>query len=335
MRGASSSFVTYNEKDLSIWFTDSRGGQIGYARQQGGDGSYAITTIKTPDFESRQPQSDPTGEKAMPFFIESDGDGDVWFTVINKGLIARYDVQSGEFDEVHVPGRDSFPFALAEGPGGMMWYTATGTGTVGYVDPGDGSLTQVIGPDRPLEAPEALLFEDESEGGGLWITEHTGLAVARFDPVLDTIEKYGVRDADALPFGMAFDRYGNIWFAQHTIDIIGVIDPRNGDMSGAEVPTVTSFVQFVESDGDGNIWFAEQRGGKIGAVYVSESPSAYSAQDWQEPAPRAYEVKYADLVSPLMALGVLSASLFYVKAVRDRRRLDGMMMNMPPDKRPG
>ncbi len=328
--GASSSFVTYNEKDRSIWFTDSRGGQIGYARQQGGDGSYAITTIKTPDFESRQPQSDPTGEKAMPFFIESDRDGDVWFTVINKGLIARYDAQSGEFEEFHVPGRDSFPFALAEGPGGMMWYTATGTGTVGYVDPGDGSLTQVIGPDRPLEAPEALLFEDESEGGGLWITEHTGLAVARYDPALDTIERYEVRDADALPFGMAFDRYGNIWFAQHTIDVIGVIDPRNGDMSGAEVPTATSFVQFVESDGDGNIWFAEQRGGKIGVISISERPSAYSASDTQEPTARAYEIRYADVVSPMMALGVLAASLFYVKAARDKRRLDGLLLPASP-----
>jgi len=333
--GVSSSFVTYNEKDRSIWFTDSRGGQIGYARQQGsgGSGGYVITTIKTPDFESRQPRSDPTDERAMPFFIESDGNSDVWFTVINKGLIARYDTQSGEFDEVHVPGRDSFPFALAEGPGGMMWYTATGTGTVGYIDPGDGSLTQVIGPDRPLEAPEALLFEDESEGGGLWITEHTGLAVARFDPVLDTLARYEVQDADALPFGMAFDRYGNVWFAQHTIDVIGVIDPRNGDMAEVEVPTATSFVQFVESDGDGNIWFAEQRGGKVGAVYVSERPSMYSAQGQQEEP--AYEVKYADLVSPMMALGVMAASLFYVKAVRDRRRLDGMLMSMPPGERSG
>lgn len=333
--GVSSSFVTYNEKDRSIWFTDSRGGQIGYAMQQGGGGNdgYVITTIKTPDFESRQPRSDPADEKAVPFFIESDGNGDVWFTVINKGLIARYDVQSEEFEEYHVPGRDSFPFALAEGPGGMMWYTATGTGIVGYINPGDGSLTQVIGPDRPLEAPEALLFEDESEGGGLWITEHTGLAVARFDPVLDTLARYEVQDADALPFGMAFDRYGNVWFAQHTIDAIGVVDPRNGDMAEVEVPTATSFVQFVESDGDGNIWFAEQRGGKVGAVYVSERPSTYSAQGQQEEP--AYEVKYADLVSPMMALGVMAASLFYVKAVRDRRRLDGMLMSMLPGERSG
>lgn len=331
--GVSSSFVTYNEKDRGIWFTDSRGGQIGHARQDGD--SYVITTIKTPEFESRQPQSDPTGEKAMPFFIESDRNGDVWLTVINKGLIARYDVQSGEFEEYHVPGRDSLPFALAEGPDGMMWYTATGTGTVGYIDPGDGNLTQVIGSDRPLEAPEALLFEDESEGGGLWITEHTGLAVVRYDPVLDTLARYEVRDADALPFGMAFDRYGNVWFAQHTVDVIGVVDPRSGNMAEVEVPTSTSFVQFVEADGDGNIWFAEQRGGKIGSIYISERPSSYSAQDRQESAPRAYEVRYADLVSPLMALGVLSVSLFYVKAVRDGRRLDGMMMNMQPDKRPG
>ena len=101
-------------------------------------------------------------------------------------------------------------------------------------------------------------------------------------------------------------------------------------MSGAEVPTATSFVQFVESDSDGNIWFAEQRGGKIGVISISERPSAYSASDTQEPTARAYEIRYADVVSPMMALGVLAASLFYVKAARDKRRLDGLLLPASP-----
>ena len=46
----------------------------------------------------------------------------------------------------------------------------------------------------------------------------TGLAIVKFNPILETFEKYSVPDSDALPFGMTADRYGNIWFAQHTVD---------------------------------------------------------------------------------------------------------------------
>ena len=331
--GESSSFITYNERDGRMWFTDSRGGHIGYVDPQNpGNG---ITTIRTPDFESRAPTPDPaTQDRAMPFFIEAGHDGDIWLTVINKGLIARYDPQSGRFAEIAVPGRDTFPFALAVGSDGMMWYTATGSGTVGYVDPSSNVLTEVL---DGMVAPEALLFEDRRAGGGLWISEHTGLAIARYDTVLETVQRHAVPDPDALPFGMAFDRYGNIWFAEHTTDKIGVIDPRNGEIIEVDIPTQTSFVQFVEADGDGDIWFAEQRGEKIGVLSITERPSIGGSGAAQSDGgdgvqgPPAYDVRYADFVSPLVALGVLSASLFYVRAVHDRRRLDGVIMNMPPD----
>ena len=46
-------------------------------------------------------------------------------------------------------------------------------------------LTQ-ISSDTILQGPEALLFDED---GNLWITEHSGLALSRFDPVLETFEK--------------------------------------------------------------------------------------------------------------------------------------------------
>lgn len=333
--GTASSFVTYNKHDGNIWFTDSRGGQIGYVDIRNGD----ITTIQTPDFEPHAPTPNPTNEKAMPFFIEAGDDGDIWLTIINKGLIARYQPQSGEFVVIPVPGQDTFPFALASGPDGMMWYTATGIGAVGYVNPADNKLTQVIGPEAGLVAPEALLFEGKAGsgggggGGGLWIAEHTGLAVTRYDLALGTIERHEVPNPDALPFGMAFDRYGNIWFAEHTVDAIGALDPHTGRIIQIDIPTQTSFVQFVESDDMGNIWFAEQRADRVGKISISERPSTYRVSD-QSGEKASLDVRYADLVSPLMALGVLATSLFYIKAVNDKRRLDRalLLLGLGPDK---
>ena len=46
-------------------------------------------------------------------------------------------------------------------------------------------LTQ-ISSDTILQGPEALLFDED---GSLWVTEHTGLALSRFNPVLETFER--------------------------------------------------------------------------------------------------------------------------------------------------
>ena len=80
-------------------------------------------------------------------------------------------------------------------------------------------------------------------------------------------------DDKALPFGMTFDRYGNIWFAQHTVDSLGVYDPDNNDLLEIPIPTETSFIQFMTSDGNDNIWFVEQQSNKIGTVKVNRNSS--------------------------------------------------------------
>ena len=341
--GTGSSFVTYNGHDGNIWFTDSRGGQIGYTDIQGKN----ITTIIVPDFESMAITTNPTAERAMPFFIEAGPDGDIWITIINKGMIAVYHTSTEEWSEIHLQGRNTLPFALETGPDGMMWYTATGTGEVGYVDPATHQITRVIdgvesagmvqaigdandNDTSVLRAPEALLFERGSMGTGLWIAEHTGLAITRYDPILDVLERHHISDPDALPFGMVFDRYGDVWFAEHTIDKIGVLDPYTGEIMQISIPTTTSFVQFLETDGNGDIWFAEQRAGKIGKITITEKPSTYRIPEDIAADALSYDtssIQYADLVSPLMALGVLATSVFYIKAVNDGRRLGKLLMD--------
>ena len=146
-----------------------------------------------------------------------------------------------------MPERDSFPFALSIDSDGNIWYTATGTGKFGKIDPQEGKLTQ-YSKEIPLEGPEYFLFD---KNGDVWIAEHTGTAITKFNPVLETFESISVLDKEALPFGMTFDRYGNIWFAQHVVDSIGVYDPENNDLKEIPIPTEGSFIQFVTSDKNG------------------------------------------------------------------------------------
>ena len=163
-----------------------------------------------------------------------------------------------------------------------------------------------------------MLF-DKNEN--VWIAEHTGTAITKFNPVLETFEKVSVPDEEALPFGMTFDKYGNIWFAQHVIDSIGVYDPDNNDLKEIPIPTEGSFIQFMTSDKNGKVWFVEQEGNKIGTVNIIEIPVDVS----QVTTIDSVEMKYTEIASPLIALGIIFTALFYVKGIYDKRRLNSLI----------
>ncbi|WP_428325240.1 virginiamycin B lyase family protein [Nitrosopumilus sp.] len=303
--GVNTTFLT-QDKDGKIWFVDKPRNQIGFLDPQ----TKEITTKTLPKF-------DPVIFDNFPLFIKADFDGNIWIAIFNKDRIVKYIPESDEFEEIILPGKENFPYALELDVDGNVWFTTTGAGNIGYIDPKDNSITQFSN-DPPLLGPEALLFDDE---GNVWIAEHTGLAITRFNPVLETFERITVPNNEALPFGMTFDRYGNVWFAQHTIDSIGAYDPDNNNLIEVPVPSETSFVQFMTSDDDNNVWFVEQQTGKIGTIKMTEIPVIAS----QVQSSGGFELKYTELASPLVALGILATSLFYVKSIKDKRRLNDLI----------
>jgi len=302
--GLGTSFLTQDYKG-NIWFVDAPRNQIGFVDYQ----TKEITTKTIPKL-------DPLISDNMPIFIQADLEGDVWVTIVNKDKIVKYSPKSDTFEKI-VLEEGSLPFALTIDNEGRIWYTATGTGKIGYVEPENNQLTEIL-PETALQGPEALLFDED---GNLWISEHTGLAITRFSPVLETFEKITVPNSESLPFGMALDRYGNVWFAEHVIDLIGVYDPDNGDLVEIPVPTESSFVQFMTSDGNGNVWFAEYNGSKIGTIRMTEVPVSSS----QIQATNTNELRYAVIASPLIAAGIIATSLFYVKGIHDKRRLNDLI----------
>lgn len=289
-----------------IWFVDPPRNQIGFIETE----NKQITTKTIPKL-------DPVINQNIPASIQADLDGNIWITISNKDRILKYLPESDQFEEIKLSEKQSVPFALTIDNDGNIWFSTAGTGKIGFVSPVDNQVT-LFSNDPPLQSPEALIFD---ENGNLWITEHTGLAITKFNPVLKTFERISVPDEEALPFGMTFDKYGNIWFAQHEVDKIAVYDPDNGNIVEVPVPTETSFIQFMTSDGDNNVWFAEQRGNKIGTVKLTEIPVTVS----QIQTTDNFELKYTEIASPLIALGIIATSLFYVKSIQDKRRLNSLI----------
>jgi copper transport protein len=121
---------------------------------------------------------------------------------------------------------------------------------------------------------------------------------------------------------MAFDRYGNIWIAQHTVDSMAVYDPDNDAVIEVPVPTAESFVQFTTSDDAENVWFVEQRGNKLATVKKTEIPPAPVTAPEQR-----VDIQYTELASPLIAMGIVATSLFYVKNIKDKRRLNKLILS--------
>ncbi len=89
------------------------------------------------------------------------------------------------------------------------------------------------------------------------------------------------------------------------------------------IPTVTSFVQFSTSDSKGNVWFVEQQGNKLSMVKTTEIPITINELNDQD----NFSLKYSEIVSPLIAMGIIATSLFFVKNLRDKRRLNELIMS--------
>ena len=170
-----------------------------------------------------------------------------------------------------------------------------------------------------MDEPFALLFD---KSGSLWLSEHIGPSISKFDPVLETFERIEVPNPESLPFGMAIDKYDNIWFGQHVIDELGVYDPYNDQLIEIPIPTPESFTQFITADDNGDIWFVEQRTKKLGVVSISSvAGQARTVTDGVSQS----GFNYAEIVSPLIAGGIVISSLFFVKSVNDKRRIDKML----------
>jgi len=291
-----------------IWFTDTPNSKIGNFDPN----TEKFEIIEIPSLTASSPYS-------IPIALKVDLDNNIWVAVVDRDMLLVYNQDSKEFEQLlKLPTSESGPSALLLDDNGDMWFAESLAGKIGVVDSKTFEITE-FAPDTPLDEPFALLFD---KSGSLWISEHIGPGISKFDPVLETFDHVEAPNPESLPFGMVIDKYDNIWFGQHVTDELAVYDPYNDQLIEVSIPTPESFTQFVTSDNDGNVWFVEQRGQKLGVVSISSvSGQARTVTDGVSQS----GFNYAEIVSPLIAGGIVVSSLFFVKSVNDKRRIDKML----------
>jgi copper transport protein len=291
-----------------IWFTDTPNSKIGNFDPK----TEKFEVIEIPAFTAASPYS-------IPIALKVDSNNNIWIAVVDRDMLLVYNQDSKEFEQfLRLPTSESGPSALLLDDNGNMWFAESLSGKIGVVDSKTFEITEFV-PDTPLDEPFALLFD---KSGSLWISEHIGPGITKFDSVLETFDHVKVPNPESLPFGMAIDKYDNIWFGQHVTDELGVYDPYNDQLIEVSIPTPESFTQFITADNNGDIWFVEQRTKKLGVVSISSVPvQARTVTDNSgEPG-----FNYAEIVSPLIAGGIVVSSLFFVKSVNDKRRIDNLL----------
>jgi len=291
-----------------IWFTDTPNSKIGNFDPK----TEKFEIIEIPPLVDTSPYS-------IPIALKVDFDNNIWIAVVDTDMLLVYSQDSKEFEQfLRVPTSESGPSALLLDDNGNMWFAEALSGKIGVVDSKTFEITE-FAPDTPLDEPFALLFD---KSGSLWIAEHIGPGISKFDPVLETFDHVKAPNPESLPFGMAIDKYDNIWFGQHVIDELGVYDPYNEQLIEIPIPTPESFTQFITADDNGDIWFVEQRTKKLGVVSISSVPGQVrTVTDGVSQS----GFNYAEIVSPLIAGGIVVSSLFFVKSVNDKRRIDNLL----------
>jgi len=291
-----------------IWFTDTPNSKIGNFDP------------KTEKFEIIEiPLLTMKTSYSIPITLKVDSDNNIWVALVDRDMLLVYSQDSKEFEQfLKLPTLESGPSALLLDDNGNMWFAESLSGKIGVVDSKTFEITE-FAPDTPLDEPFALLFD---KSGSLWIAEHIGPGITKFDPILETFDHVKAPNPESLPFGMAIDKYDNIWFGQHVIDELGVYDPYNDQLIEVSIPTPESFTQFITADDKGDIWFVEQRTKKLGVVSISSVSGQARAVTDGGSGP---SFNYAEIVSPLIAGGIVVSSLFFVKSVNDKRRIDKML----------
>ena len=293
-------------KDGKIWFTDTPNSKIG------------SFDPKTEKFEIiKLPQFTLVSKKSLPTSVAVDSENNVWVAVIDQSIILEYNQYSKKFKIINTITPEAGPTAIEIDGSDNVWFAESLVGKLGKIDANTKEMTEFV-PQEPMAEPFALMIDKEEN---VWIAEHIGPAITKFNPILEDFKKVSIANPESLPFGMAFDKYDNMWVAQHVIDSLVVYDQSSEQMIQVAIPTEGSFTQFVIADDDGDIWFVEQRGGKLGKVSISAVPS----QSIVIQEETSESIMYVELVAPIIAAGIIATALFYVKSVRDKRRVDELI----------
>jgi copper transport protein len=267
----------------------------------------------------------PIPNYVTPSGIAIDSNDTIWITSPVSGEVMRFDPAVGNITlKLNLKDKNVRPFAIASDPvSNLIWLTDEG-GKLAKIDPSTNYSITEYSPmgNRSLLSPTALLIDKNS--GEIYISQHDGHRITVFNPLTKIFTDLPIINKAGLPFGMAFDKYGNLWVAEHTINKNAVIDTQKSRIREVPVKAPSPFIQWITTDSNGNIWFAEQRGNSIGMI----EPSAGSMvqQLVQEPTKSStsntasivkLDINYQNFVAPAILVGIIISAFMYARSIMD------------------
>lgn len=313
-----SSIITLLAEDgkNNIWFVDPITKQIG---------SYQSITGKSQLF--------PLPKNVVPSGLAVDLSGNLWIISSTTSEVLIFDSKTHNITKQIGLMKGARPLSIViDSVSGLAWI-ADETGKLIKIDPTSNFNLTTYSPtgfNNTLKSPTGLLLNNVDSK--IFISEHEGQSVSSFNIITQMFQQYPSLDPKGLPFGMAFDKFGNLWVAEHTINKIAVIDPLTGKTKEVSIPNSTPFVQWLTSDSGGNIWLAEQRGHALAMVTTKINPPTL-AQPSATPVSKqtggmnSY-ASYDKVMAPAIVIGLVLIAFMYVKNLVESRIAEKLLIKV-------
>jgi hypothetical protein len=161
--------------------------------------------------------------------IALDGNGNVYISESFLAQIAKFNESTGQQEKNWTLPHGSNPLGIAVDPKtNDIWFTNHATDFFGYVNQASNAITQYsTSPFLYNGYPETSLpyWVYISSSGMIWLNEHIGNRIARFDPNTTTLTEFAVPTPSSEPIKLTLDNQrGLVWFSEFTGNKIGVLE---------------------------------------------------------------------------------------------------------------
>ena len=147
-----------------------------------------------------------------------DLEGRLWFTG-QTGVLAVLEPERGEIVSLESP-RGRGPYGICTSPAGRIWFVSLAGSYRGRLNLADGAI-EISDYDPPTpDSGTRRVWSDGSEN--LWIAQWNAGQVARFDPVIESIDVFSLERPDAAVRQLA-GRPGEPWGVESGTDHLVVV----------------------------------------------------------------------------------------------------------------
>ncbi len=267
-----------------VWYVSAKRGLLGsYGLADNKFNQYII-----PEWPSREQPFAKFASWSMPWTVEVDKSGNIWFTDQNDA-IWRFNKASESFDMFNVFA--SYPSAIDFDENGNIYFIGINSKSLYFGDvskmkngTSDGfteiplPLDGFSGINPQLVTSGALVVDNKRND--VWVSllafEQKG-QIFRYDIDTGKLDRTVDLPADlSSPVGAAIDNLGNLWVADHGTSIFFRYDPAQDKITkfatsvaspkiygGTTPPNAYTLPYWIATGRDGSLWFNEHFGNKI------------------------------------------------------------------------